>query len=1734
MSNQFYKYVSELLIGFFKEEGINPGDRYFIQLEQKEELKALIDSLQTVNGVKKFTYQHEFGAVYETFAVTVNNVDLVVASTAENVTPDFLVTLRNEVGDQKGDWEGTALISLVSEQLDSIQGGSSDLQKEGMPLHPQSLFNNLRSDIENSELKKVDQTILFENLERLMEEQVINQVALLDFEEIFSVLSKGSIKDNDYQKFGLFKDYDLHTYTGKKLKNRLKENHELFEYVQRVHDFGTAEQDLEKKFSQNGVSELKKDNWVETPFTKVYNYAEEKEDENKNAKVKLEDLKIPNMQYWDRPLRENSTGYRKRQIIIFNNEKKDEFTLSAKFEISGKTIKNLDNEFISIPNYSKSNVAASAGRKNLTITIRPDHKKPTFSRVSYKHEKKSSLGCEFHIVVVPFGPEYLGDIKTKYVVNVKDARLELNSEVEELKLGFGKEDRTHEITTNNSTLTLDENEAVTIQPQADAFNEKDQLIINLIITQVILPILLKNELPETTPIRAVRIWRMKRELQDNFQLIQSNRLVIGNREFYTHAEYTAFFAWEKEWVNKDLMAARVDADELSEVELTINEDLKEAFSRFRNYFTSKGLIPSLCYVSDDMKTIAVEYIQTFINEIRRLKNEPHSWKARTDLMLLGTQKTADGIYFTPFHPLVIAYQLKVNDMLGKEEVDQSILNRLNPDALVPYIYDNNGDLFKPDSDQPIKEWVKFKTVNEVTVADASTYLARVTEDKLKQFEEHFSYLFAEKSKASFKVNVVNISNDREVLRGILLWIVNRIERKGAESLKPIEVSLYLKNSESSFDIFSRLKDPEKVSEYFNVRLSSKKYDEHDLLRFIRESLFYYKHSLDEPYRYAHVSFYKMQSQEDDALQHMDEMATGISLNGLVASVPSMKVDDHYRNGFGTKAYDFEHGDILLDTTYYTNELAANVRNKGNDTYRPEESISSRTTTDDEETLNKIFASSYWVTFVDPSVDLAFFQEYNRNLVVIHYSDQYSSSSRYDAITVTDKSRQYNTAIKEYLMNADFDLVVTEEDVVSTIKAFNAFNGEWLLRIIGSKGHFSREKLSIISAIKNTLAYFDHKDILWVPISLEEILRVAGAVGLDRKNGIFTAKNLGISGAHSDDLLLIGLETASDGIKVHFYPIEVKIGINNSQVIEKAKKQVDQTKKLFDEELRKYNDDGKVIFTNQFYRNFFVQLTIANASKIYQSGLWPEKEYNIADSVKAKLLKDDYEITDDLAEFIGRGAIVSFEKDRYVKKSEVEDDVTILYLAEEDGYRGIIDSVQLLTERMIEGKTDFRQEILIGNVYKVEDTANKNANRGVGTGKEEYPAGATSLNNDSTRFVPPGHTGEQEPPTALVEPTNKKVALEDVRILIGEVENSNKEVYWEFGHPQLANRHLLISGKSGQGKTYFMQCLLLEQAKQGISNIIVDYTEGFLPNQLEPEFVDYLGDKLIQKIVYNEQLPINPFRKNTRNIGGLEIAENDTDIAERIKSVFGAVYSTLGIQQLNAIYEATQNGIRKYEDEMSLKLLASELEELGSTYATSALSQIRPLIDRNPFNAQDFATIDWEQIINSEGQVYVIQLTGYPRDVQLIITEFILWDLWNHSVRHGSKNKPLPVILDEAQNLDHREFSPSARILTEGRKFGWSAWYATQFLRSQLESAELARLQNSSQKVYFAPPEQEVSTIAHSIAQDKTERGYWEKKLSSLRKGQCIVHGPLEHNGELTKPNVNVVNISPLGKRINRS
>lgn len=371
-------------------------------------------------------------------------------------------------------------------------------------------------------------------------------------------------------------------------------------------------------------------------------------------------------------------------------------------------------------------------------------------------------------------------------------------------------------------------------------------------------------------------------------------------------------------------------------------------------------------------------------------------------------------------------------------------------------------------------------------------------------------------------------------------------------------------------------------------------------------------------------------------------------------------------------------------------------------------------------------------------------------------------------------------------------------------------------------------------------------------------------------------------------------------------------------------------------------------------------------------------------------------------------------------------------------------------------------------------------------------------------------------------------LREARFLIGEDLRTREKYYWEFGNKNLNNRHLLINGNSGCGKTYCIQTLLMEMVRSGVSGVVFDYTSGFTPDKLDPIFIEELGERVQQRIVYLDKIPVNPFAKQTIKVGGREAPESDVDVATRVANVFTTVYN-FGGQQKSALYKAIKNGLKKYKDTMSFEHLEDELMTVSQKQGETVLSKIQPFLDYEPFTVEE--DFDWGTIRDSDGMVYIMQLDGFDRPTQLLLTELLLWDIWNYCVKHGDEEHPFVIVLDEAQNLSHDAESPSAKFLTEGRKFGISAWYATQFMKPQLSDDEIQRLQQAGQKLYFCPPDDGILTVAKNIDIDAQGAKEWAPKLKALKKGECVTCGNMVRNGKWNKYDPRIIKIVSLQERL---
>ena len=374
-----------------------------------------------------------------------------------------------------------------------------------------------------------------------------------------------------------------------------------------------------------------------------------------------------------------------------------------------------------------------------------------------------------------------------------------------------------------------------------------------------------------------------------------------------------------------------------------------------------------------------------------------------------------------------------------------------------------------------------------------------------------------------------------------------------------------------------------------------------------------------------------------------------------------------------------------------------------------------------------------------------------------------------------------------------------------------------------------------------------------------------------------------------------------------------------------------------------------------------------------------------------------------------------------------------------------------------------------------------------------------------------------------------------RIFLGT--ENDRRIYWEFGHEDLSNRHLLIFGNSGMGKTYAIQCILCEMGRKNLNNLIVDYTNGFLPEHLDAVTNNVLHP--YQNIVKLDKLPVNPFRKTDLVLGGLQIPENSHDVAKRVAAILGSVYKDFGGQQKVIVIDSIKDGLEQMKNDFEMKHLLDILEGYledatrPKNSVTTIRNKLKSLIDEDLFVGQQ-ACVSWDELFaNTENRCQVFQMAGLDRETSRMLTEFTLWDLYVAARNSGQENKPKVVVLDEVQNLSQDLETPLGKILTEGRKFGLCLIAATQIM-SGVDQAAKGRLFLAAHKLFFRPADTELKQTAELVktASGRENVEYWSKKLSSLGKGQCLSLGPAlnEQTGMLKPLEVHKLKITALTER----
>ncbi len=1673
MLNQFYNYLAKKVINYFNNIEVKNGDKFEIQFEKEDEVKDLYEELKEVADVQEFRYKAAQNASeYVTYSIYVNGIKVIISATINNIKPDYLTRLRNEVGGTNSDiFKNTAILFIHNTTLDSIIGGAVSFDKEGMPFHNNSITEDIKEKIENSSLSIGNKYLIEFDLKKRSEQISEDSNSVLQYSDLLTVINKGNINKDEFKNFGLFYDSKLDEINNKnEAFKRLEDNAENYAKVDNIHKYGgDVETLLEKFLDENGVEKLKRAEWEEIEYKEIKQSIESKNKDKKLEFIETTVISLDAENCWEKEEGDTTAKKRKKNIIIFNKDREQKLSLELKFD------DRVSQRYISVGKNQEATVKASG--KKLIVDI--DHIPGNVSFNSIKYKDKVTF--EFKILVLDIDKSVFDNsvIKTSYnlVVKPKDKYLMLDIEKRDFEFNLEKEYIENKIISENeSEITIDSLDSkIRVINEVERDENIDLVKFDLNLLDLTIPVAIKDEGNKASVITGFNVWTKKREEMQSFKY-DNGKLIQGTKVYFTRDEFRDNIEREVKVIDSDYCSFIEKDGEIIGEDIEINSSLKIAYFQLINYYRVNNLVASLAFYNEELITLSKNYIDAFLIAMNELEEGDYTKKQHSNILKIGTIKREDGdneILLTPLHPINVMYQIRLAEEVGNEKLNDQLGKKLDSIYLLPYLCGDDKKLYKPIEQQHSKEW-KYYVKNDILRYKGSReFVAKLVKEKIDEFIYHFNYLFRLTSKSAVKLNLINTGDCREILQGIINYYIDKLKKTKVENLLPIDINIYSNDISNVFEELSYYNTPEEVEENLKIDLSSralsKDYTKEDILNICREKVHFFKKNIDNPkYEYCHITFFEMEQSVDEKDSNMNDIITGISLDGLISGIPSKFLGNSYRTGFGNKHMKKTDDNRLLKLVNKMNALIKVVQ-----TDSPFSENECRTTSVSDESrdkLEKIYDSTHWVTFIDPKVDLNFFKNSNvsRDLLIIHYSDQYTSSSGYDAITVTRKSKQYQLIIDEFLQEKSIE--VNERTSVDVINCFNAVNGDWLLRLISSNGQFPREKLSIISAIKLSLSYFYHKDIVWLPISLEEILRVSKGAGLSSTEGLFSVSNLKGEGQYSDDLLLIGIEKRDDDIFVHYYPVEVKIGENRPNVIKKAKKQAYKTRNYLEKHLIELQgDEENRRFGKKMYRNFMMQLVVISAEKLKLYELWPEQNWDmIIDSeVRTKLLNDEYKISNELDEYIGRGSIMSFKEGIAfddeaqlieITQAELEEayneeefnkgnKILEITFSEDAGYRNIASKLEMLKEKIIGNQSDFKVDSLIYSKYK-----RVNMEEGSSSTEGKPEKSITKVSEEISGYQHEHTTVKGKEDEAAISQDN-----EPMKVLFGYDVKQDREINWyPTDTSKTFHTNTGIIGTMGTGKTQFTKSLIYQLHKNDKYNV-----EG---KKLGLLIFDYKGDYIDEEFVNATDanvydifhLPFNPLALvKGKKIKPLLPLHTANTLKETISNAFN-----LGVKQQallrDVIMEAYERrGIHKASaatwektpptlDEVCRIYMDSDESHGDSLYAA-----LKNLSEFEIFEPDPTKTKSLLECIDG---VTVINLAGYDEGIQNLVVAITL-DIFytqmlviGESKTEGQYRQLTNLILvDEADNFLRKNFDSLRKILKEGRMFGVGTILSTQLL-----------------------------------------------------------------------------------------
>ncbi|KPZ67782.1 AAA-like domain protein [Pseudoalteromonas sp. P1-26] len=1146
----------------------------------------------------------------------------VVHSESENgLSENYISHLRDLISSQDGELGDCILLVVHNSYLDTLINSARDLGNVGEVWHPSTIKHSLSELITSiSGTDQISQCLLEHRFKLIIEDGA----TMFGFSELFEALEDGVIQ---FRELGLFNDNTIIGWGDTaQIDKRLSQNHQLFENISELVEKYPQELveklgdlDLGEKFVSEHFGDNK--NWQDLDFGAILK-------ERRDNKENLLSFEKEIAQNFTFIARENK---KERHLIIEMPEGESEFKLESYFT-GGKILKNeLKLQHTKEP--ITLDVNNRSAKHSVVEVIGSFSGQPFYFSVDFKREKPQER-FKYRVLVLPKGAFFLEGLADSFLLVPRKQLITLQTNAGMLKVS--EQGSTAKVSQSNQTFLVQQTQAVDF---AEFANETDTLtfavqngesILNFEVDGAVssdslsLPLVLDTNL-------------FNRLYNDDFNGLYNRakeKVVLDGKDLTPKGLRKTLLKWEAELQDNRALATTVGQRPqlmLNDIENT-HPSLYNAYSALFDYLDARKALISTCSWGQQFTSLAQNVVECYLSEIEKIETKVLLSPESSMLVNIGTAEFEEQEFITPYHPLCLAYftQLvtKASDENDKSfnTLPKATLKRLNAEGLLPFVWHAKDGFAYNQALPENRMWCNLVANKDVSLG----YVRPLVRQKASEFAKAFDVLFSKGKKETLHINSINNADNK----ALFLGLVDYLKKQTPDDANRIHVNLFDKSLQRTY--FDEFADAPSYDELKQLAELTGEKDKADAIAdMLKNRITYSKFKLESEldFAYAHISFVRNDTSVEPTPVDVLTEKSGVACHGLLAGETAYNEQNTYLTTYGLQNLALDNNPSLKLSSQYNNLAKAAWCGQK---YETNNGLALKVAGKLTELLEDVYESSVWTVIIDPKVTLDFFKS-QKDAVLIHYSDNFSNSANYDAITVTKRRDLYDQ--------------VLSQGVKGLIDEFNAFNGEWLLKMITCNDNERKEKKSIIGAYKYINCLLHQSDITWVPMSVAEMLRVAGNVGLKMSESDFSRFAQGFkSGAISDDVLFVGFKEQ----KMYLLPLEVKIGQQRNH--DKGVKQAKELKRYLVENLFGRDDLAGHLYRGLFIRQVLMQVDKFELYKVYESDYFSELQNN-----REWWLQGDYQVAD-LADYPQGFMMAFFENADFAKEEYiVEDDILQIIL-----------------------------------------------------------------------------------------------------------------------------------------------------------------------------------------------------------------------------------------------------------------------------------------------------------------------------------------------------------------------------------------------------------------------------------------------------------------------------------------